>query len=208
MVESARCVGDATVPAVEAGDARRVERRNWSRRRRLERQLHDGAALRISALAIQLGLFRHRIPPDAQDLCEFVDGFQEELHAVLQELRDVAGQLYPPLLDQAGLGAALREEAGRLAAPVRITASDDRFGPAAEGAAYFAVLGYLAGLPPDGQPVEVSVRREGATLVVVLAGADVGCGGPLLEAARPLGGTVDVEGGPGSSTIIARFPCE
>src|SRR5919106_1723338 len=59
------------------------------------RQLHDGAALRISALSLQLGLFRHRVPEAEPDLHASIEGLQDELHAVLQELRDVAGKIYP-----------------------------------------------------------------------------------------------------------------
>jgi hypothetical protein len=56
--------------------------------------------------------------------------------AVLQELRDVAGKIYPPLLTEAGLGPALREATDRLAASVRVEAPQVRFGPATEGVAY------------------------------------------------------------------------
>ena len=109
----------------------------------LERRLHDGAALRISALTLRLGLLRHRHPDDEQEFQAAVEDLQDELHLVLQELRDIAGRLYPPLLDEAGLGPALREAVGRGTAPVRIDAPDERFGPDVEGAVYFAVLGCL-----------------------------------------------------------------
>jgi signal transduction histidine kinase len=110
------------------------------RRRDLERQLHAGAALRISALAPRLGLLRLGTSDDEQEFQDAVERLQDELHLVLQEQRDVAGQLYPPLLDEAGLAPALREFAGRSAVPLRIDASDERFGAAAEGAAYFTLL--------------------------------------------------------------------
>lgn len=210
MLEPARCAGDRTgFPGSEA-DTRRVEWQQWSRRRRLERRLHDGAALRISALTLQLGLLRHQVSAADRDLHESIDGFQDELHAVLQELRDIASELYPPLLDEAGLGPALREQAGRLDATVVIRASDERFGPAAEGAAYFAVVACLAALPPGGSPVEVAVLRADDSLVVRLTGLDVRHAEHLLDGARPLGGTVEVGAGdrPGTETITARFPCE
>ena len=83
-----------------ARDARlRAEREQWLRRRRLERQLHDGAALRISALSLQLGLFRHRVPEAEPDLHASIEGLQDELHAVLTidvvgvELRHADGML-------------------------------------------------------------------------------------------------------------------
>jgi signal transduction histidine kinase len=253
MLEPAQCAGDAPRTAPEQGmpdapspaappatepptadpatrlptpapDARRrAEREQWLRRRRLERQLHDGAALRISALALQLGLFRHRVPHDAEpDLHASIDSLQDELHAVLQELRDVAGKIYPPLLDEAGLGPALREVADRVEIPVRIDASAERFGPAAEGAAYFAVVECLAAVDgavdaehtaDDGPPVEVLVRRagdepDGGVLSVELRGVNVAHAGAMLDQVRRLGGTIDVAGGPGPGTITARIPCE
>src|SRR3954452_24675609 len=111
----------ATRLPTPAPDARRrAEREQWMRRRCLERQLPDGAALRIPALALQLGLFRHRVPDAEPDLHASIDSLQDELHAVLQELRDVAGKIYPSLLDEAGLGPALREAADRVEIPVRV----------------------------------------------------------------------------------------
>ncbi|RZT88595.1 histidine kinase [Pseudonocardia sediminis] len=195
-------------PHVVADDAR-VGWQQWSRRRRLERRLHDGAALRISALTLQLGLFRHRIPEGEADLNSSIDDLQEELAGVLQELREVAGEIYPALLDEAGLGPALREQAGRLDAAVMITAPDERYGPAAEGAAYFALVACLGALPAGGDPVTVSARRAGDALVVVVDGVDPGHAAHFRDGAEPLGGTVDVSPGPrpGTGTITARFPC-
>jgi hypothetical protein len=214
----------ATAPAAEAGpptrlrepprDARRhTEREQWLRRQRLERQLHDGAALRISALVLQLGVFRHRVPAGEPDLRASIDGLQDELHAVLQELRDVAGQIYPSLLDEAGLGPALREAADRVDSPVRITAPDDRFGPAAEGAAYFAVVNCLDTLTADALPVDVAVHREGTDLAVRVVGLDVRCAEVIHDQVRLLGGTVEISdrsapAGGGTGTITARIPCE
>lgn len=235
MLEPAHCAGDAprnpeqgTSPApphiptpstgqsdrttrlpAPARDARlRAERAEWLRRRRLERQLHDGAALRISALTLQLGLFRHRVPEGEPDLHASIDGLQDELHAVLQELRDVAGKIYPPLLDEAGLGPALREVAGRMKMPVRVDAPADRFGPAAEGAAYFAVVECLETAPPDTAGLHVVVRPEERVLAVDVIGIDLRQADAMLALVRRLGGTIDVAGGPDAGTITARIPCE
>ena len=121
MLEPARRAGDAPRTAPEQGisgvspclairlvpsavDANRhAERADWLRRRLLERQLHDGAALRISALTLQIGLMRHKVPVAEADLDSAVDALQDELHSVLQELRDVTNKIYPPILDEAGL---------------------------------------------------------------------------------------------------------
>jgi hypothetical protein len=206
---------------------RAVAHGQWLRRRDLERQLHDGAALRISALALRLGLLRHALPSGDQESQDAVEGLQDELHVVLQELRDVAGRLYPPLLDEAGLGPALREVAGRSAVPVRIDAPDERFGPAVEGAAYFALLGCLP-VPPelaettdacaDGSPgcrpdphgasVEVVVRRDGDVLELLVSGVDACHAGTIHDGVRLLGGTVAL-GNPsaGEAAITVRIPC-
>ena len=103
-----------------ASALRRREAAQWVRRRLLERQLHDGASLRISALALRLGLLRYQSPRDEDDWQNRIAELQDELHAVLQELRAVSAQIYPPLLDQAGLGPALRELVDQSGADVEI----------------------------------------------------------------------------------------
>ena len=203
---------DSAPPVLDppAGDdvarLRRMAQRQWAARRDLERRLHDGAALRVSALTLRLGLLSHLHPDEAQDLRAAVEGLQDELHLVLQELRDIAGRLYPPLLDEAGLGPALREAAGRYAVPVRIDAPDERFGPDVEGAVYFAVLGCL----PDGTatPVEVVIRREADVLRVLVSGVDACHAGTVHDGVRLLGGTVAVGESPaGGALITVRIPC-
>jgi histidine kinase len=224
MLEPAQRAGDA--PRIEQGTSTEsppplttrlptptrevrihTEREQWRLRRSLERQLHDGAALRISALALQLGLLRHRVTTTEPDLHAGIDDLQDELHAVLQELRDVAGKIYPPLLDEAGLGPALRAVADRLDRPVRVDAPADRFGPAAEGAAYFAVAECL-GAAPGTSCLDVVIRREGRTLAVDVVGVDLRHAVAMLGVVRRLDGTIDVTGRPAAGTITARIPCE
>jgi signal transduction histidine kinase len=196
------------LPAPARAVRRRSEHDEWLRRRLLERQLHDGAALRISALSLRLGLFRHRVPTTESELRESIDCLQDELHAVLQEIREVASKIYPALLDQAGLGPALREVAYRSATLVRVDAPEMRFGLAAEGAAYFAVIECLNALDEDAPPVEVLVRRDGDLLAVQVSCVDVRHASLMHDQVRRMGGTIDVVGGPGIGTIIARIPCE
>ena len=220
-------------PPVLGGDASRVRaiaEQQWRDRRALERQLHDGAALRISALVLRLGLLRHAMP-GGQEFGAAVNDLQDELHLTLQELRDVAGRLYPPLLDEAGLGPALREVAARGPVPIRVDAPDERFGAAAEGAAYFALLrclppstasadgspnGRSDGVAPRG-PVDVVVRRDGNVLVVVVTGVDSCHASAVHDGVRLLGGTVTVGGGAVSGGAVGgdaaaapmtvRIPC-
>lgn len=206
-------------------DAARIRagaHRQWLGRRALERQLHDGAALRISALALRLGLLRHTVPGAGPDFRATVEDLQDELHVVLQELRDVAGLLYPPLLDDAGLGPALREVAARSPVPVHVDAPDERFGAAVEGAAYFALVGCLPG-PGRGDgprpvgPVDVVVRRDGEHLVLLVSGVDACHAGGVHDGVRLLGGTVSVGPAPvgpapvgpapDAGPITVRIPC-
>ncbi|HEY0573409.1 MAG TPA: histidine kinase [Pseudonocardia sp.] len=203
-------------PDENTGDAqRRRESDQWLRRRLLERQLHDGASLRISALALRLGLLRDQAPFDEADWENRIGQLQDELHAVLQELREVAGKIYPPLLDQAGLGPAIREEADRLGAELEIEVAPElprrRFGPVAEGAAYFAVAECLAARPDEALPaLRVSISRDENDLVMVVSGVGARHLRLMLDQARPLGGTADLaEGGtPETGTITMRIPCE
>ena len=132
----------------------------WRRRRRLERRLHDGPALRLSALSLRLGVLRAEIPDQALDGADAwrrgLDECADELAAALQELREVAGAIYPSLLEEAGLGPALRELVAATGARARVEAVDTRCGAAAEGAAYFAAAACLEAAGDD--PVDVGVR--------------------------------------------------
>ena len=199
---------DLDEPVAEA--CRRKQQDQWRHRRLLQRQLHDGAALRISALTLRLGLLEHRAAPDGQAVQDCIGELQDELHAVLEELRDVAAKIYPPLLDAAGLGPALREVAAALQAPVAVEASEERFGPAAEGAAYFAVMQCLAAQPAEAQSMKVVVGRVNDTLILSVSGIEAHHAELIDDQTTPLGGTVEVihVNPPGASTVIARIPCE
>jgi signal transduction histidine kinase len=204
--------GGAVPPQAEpdrrpASLAQRAECEQWYRRLRLQRQLHDGASLRISALVPQLGVVRTRVPEAQPDLDASIQGLQEQLHTVLQELREIARAIYPPVLDEAGLGPALRDHAEHLDVPVHVDVGPERFGPAVEGAAFFAVTACLAALPAGAAPVEVSARRERDTLLVVLSGVPPRLAGVVCEHVCGLGGRIDTSGGPELGTIEARIPC-
>lgn len=206
--------GSAPVPALSAcggGSAhRRKVAEQWSRRKELERQLHDGASLRLSALALRLGLLRHA--PDDTALSADIDALQDELHAVLDELRAVSGQIYPPLLEQAGLAAALRELAERADVEVVVAATNERFDPVTEATAFDAVAECLRSPLPD-WPIAVAVRREGTDdhgeLMLAIVGADPRHVEYLEVQVGPLGGTVESveKRRSDGNTITVRIPC-
>src|SRR3954468_4599625 len=124
--------GAGDVDPRDADGVRRRAGEHWKRRRDLERQLHDGPALRLAALSMRLGLFAQKLRDGTGELERDIEDLQGQLHTVLQELRVIADRIYPPLLQEAGLGPALRELAGGVPVNVRVHAVDDRFGPAVE----------------------------------------------------------------------------
>lgn len=201
----APCPQGAAVRAPDGGH-RRKEAEQWRRRMELERRLHDGPSLRLSALALRLGLLRHA--PDTSAVAAGIDELQDELHAVLDELRAVSGEIYPPLLERAGLGAALRELAERADTEVVVAATTERFDPVVEATAFFAVAECLA--PPlPAWPIAVAVRREGDQLMVAIVGADAGHIEYLEVQVAPLGGTVSYveKRRSDGATITVRIPC-
>jgi len=213
ITQPARSIGDRAVatevilPAPDDG-RRRSEDEHWSRRRDIERQLHDGPALRIAALTLHLGLLRQRLQPGAGNLQRDIDDLQGQLHMVLQELRAIADRIYPPLLHEAGLAAALWEVATRARVSVHVDVVDERFDAAVEGVAYFAALEVLDHLDADAAAVDVMVRRDGDCLVLDLANVDTRHVAPILDRIQGLGGAVDIEAEPTIGTIRVRIPCE
>jgi signal transduction histidine kinase len=180
----------------------------WLRRRRLQRRLHDGASLQISALVPQLGVVRKRLADDEDGVRRSIDDLQDQLHTVLQELREVSREIYPPLLDQAGLGPALCEFADRVAVPLHVRAPAERLCPDVEGAVYFAITECLALLEVGGAPADVVLRRDGRVLVVSLDGVPTRHAAQMLSHVRAIGGEVDVTEASDPGTITMRVPCE
>jgi signal transduction histidine kinase len=190
----------------DAGDTRRRRLdEHWNQRRDLERQLHDGPALRIAALTLHLGLLAQQVRDGTGDLQQHIEALQGQLHLALQELRAIADQIYPPLLQEAGLGPALRELASGVQVPVRIDAVDGRFDPAVEGVAYFAVREVLEYAT---RTVDVTVRRDGDGLALDLANVNTGQGVAVRDRIQWLGGAVEIVGGSVLGTIKVRIPCE
>lgn len=181
--------------ASDLAAVRGVDEADWVRRRHLEQRLHDGPALRLAALALRLGVCSHQVPAGDTELRACIQGVQDELHSVLQELREVSSQIYPPMLAAAGLGAALEALAERLGLPVTVHAADERYGAAAEAAAYFTVTEYLLPLAASSSAASVLVRRAGENLELRIATT----GSPQARAG--VAGTED-------DVMTVRIPCE
>ena len=185
-------------------------------RRRIERDLHDGAQQQLLALALELRVLRSSISdPEAGPL---VDGLAVRLDAALRELRELARGIHPAILTRSGLEPAIAALAERAPIPVRVEmAVDGRLTPAVEAAAYFVVAEALTNVARYAQAPEarVELRYEGDDIVVLVA--DDGVGGADLNAGSGLRGLTDrlavvdgvlvIDSPPGAGTRLeARIP--
>jgi signal transduction histidine kinase len=199
---------------VRASRARLVEA-GLAERRRLERDLHDGAQQHLLALAAQLSVEVARTGDPAAAAA--LRRAQAELTAVLGELRDLAHGIHPAILTEAGLAAALDEVAERLPVPVRLAVPGGRAAPAVEATAYFVACEALANVIKHAGASEASVTIEltASELIMEIADDGVGGAGPggrglanMLDRAGALDGDLSVHSPAGQGTrITARIPC-
>jgi PAS domain S-box-containing protein len=183
-------------------------------RRRLERNLHDGAQQRLAALSLSLRLAESRLPDDAEKAQEILVGARDELTQALEELRELARGLHPNVLTDRGLGPALESLVSRSPIPVEIDVPDERLPPAVEAAAYYVAAEALANVAKyaDASCAEVRVTEDedGAAIVVEVVDDGVGGADPalgsglegLVDRVESLDGTFAVESPPGAGTKI------
>jgi signal transduction histidine kinase len=148
---------------VAAGDAER---------RRIERDLHDGAQQRLVAMAVNLRLARDMPTSTADETHQVLDTLAREVQATIQELRDLAHGIYPPLLADSGLPAALRAAAARSPLAVEIACRNvSRYPPGVEAAVYFCCLEALqnAAKHAPGAQVAISIEERDGQLRFTIA---------------------------------------
>jgi PAS domain S-box-containing protein len=189
---------------VKAGD---------EQRRRLERNLHDGAQQRFVSVVIQLRLARARLGSDPQAAAELLDEISSELKMGLDELREIARGLHPAILGDRGLRRALESLAARISIPVTIDAPDERLPEHVEATAYYIVSEAMTNVAKHAAAhhAQVSVRRDGSVLRCEVSddgagGADAASGTGILglrDRAEAAGGTLSVVSPPGRGTIVA-----
>ena len=204
----------AELEAVRASRARIVEAA-LAERRRLERDLHDGAQQHLLGLAARLTAAMSQTGDPAATAA--FAAARAELGQVLAELRDLAHGIHPASLVQGGLAAALEEVAGRLPLPIDLQVAPDRVRPAAEAAAYFAACEALTNAVKHAAAhhVAVSVRVTAAHLEMEITddgagGADPAGGGlaSLVDRVGAVDGEAEIDSPPGKGTrITVRIPC-
>jgi PAS domain S-box-containing protein len=187
-------------------------------RRRLERNLHDGAQQRLVALSLTLRLCEQQLADADGAALELVRQAGGELAGALEELRELARGIHPAILTERGLVAALEMLAGRCGIPVDLCAElDDRLPPPVEAAAYYIVAEALTNATKHAEAgrVRVDVRRlDGEALVEVsddgVGGADTSGGSGLRgldDRVDALGGELELVSPAGAGTLVrARLP--
>lgn len=197
----------AQLEEVRASRQRIVEAAD-DERRRVERDLHDGAQQRLVALAMRLQLARDTAA-GAQTL---LDEATAELRAAIAEVRDLARGLHPTILSEAGLAAAVDALAERTPVPVRVSIPERRFPTPVEAAAYFVVAEALTNVVRYARASEarVSATVEGERLVVAVEDDGIGGADPdrgsglrgLRDRVAAVGGDLSVLSPTGAGTVL------
>jgi signal transduction histidine kinase len=197
---------------VEAGD---VERR------RVERNLHDGAQQRLVTLSLAMRRLRDEVPDEAVAMMAApIDALLAELRLAIEELRELARGIHPAILTEEGIAGAVASLADRSGVPVRIEgAPDGRFPDAIEATVYFVVAECLANVAKYASATRATIAITVSDGILGVAVADDGIGGAdvakgtglrgLLDRVEAVGGRLAVESSPGIGTVVrAEVPLD
>jgi signal transduction histidine kinase len=197
----------------------RMLRIGLEERRRLERDLHDGAQQRLVSMALNMRLARDRLRNDPDGAERLLDGASDELDAALEELRELARGIHPAVLTDRGLDTALETLANRAPVPVELgRLPGERLPEAIELAAYFVVAEALTNVAKYAAATHatVNVDRNDGRLIVEVVDDGVGGADPengtglrgLVDRLAVIEGRLEIDSPPGEGTTIrARIPC-
>jgi signal transduction histidine kinase len=182
-------------------------------RRRIERDLHDGAQQRMVAVAVTLGLAEARFASDPESAFKLVAQAREEAQAAVKELRELARGIHPAVLSDHGLGPALEALAARAPIPVDVRGVPDRqLGHEVEACAYFVTAEALTNVAKYAHAscasVELSLEEDKLRVQVRddgIGGADPTSGTGLRglrDRVDALDGELEVESPPGGGTVV------
>ena len=189
-------------------------------RRRLERNIHDGAQQRLVALSVKLRLAQSLVAKDPAETGRMLEQLQTETTETLEDLRDLARGIYPPLLADKGLVAALEAQARRSVVPVEFHPDGaGRYPQEVEAAVYFSVLEALQNVSKYANADRADVRLAESAGALMFEVEDDGDGFDaetaqhgtglqgIADRLAALDGTVDVRSTPGAGTTVAgRIP--
>jgi signal transduction histidine kinase len=210
----ATALANAAAQAALTASRARIVAAADTARRRIERDLHDGAQQRLVSLALHLSsTLRAAVPPEAHELRVQLDGVAAELGGVLDELREIARGLHPAALAEGGLRPALTTLARRSAVPVRLDVRiDGRLPEPIELAAYYVIAEALTNTAKhaDATVVDVHAAADAGVLRVGVrddgrGGADLNGGSGLVgltDRVEALGGRLSLHSPPGAGTTV------
>jgi len=182
-------------------------------RRRIERDLHDGAQQRMVAVAVTLGLAQSQLESNPASAAQLIQQARDEAQLAVKELRELARGIHPALLSDRGLRAALEALAARAPVPIEITGVPEEPLPKpVEAAVYFVTAEALTNVAKyaraDGASVDLTVD-DGSVLLQItddgVGGADTAGGtglSGLCDRVEALDGTIDIESPPGGGTAV------
>ncbi|HEX6206748.1 MAG TPA: histidine kinase [Actinomycetota bacterium] len=191
-------------------------------RRRLERNIHDGAQQQLVALSVKVRLAETLAGKEPEKAAELMAQVRAETQQALDELRDLARGIYPPLLADKGLAAALEAQARKVPFPVRVEPNGiGRYPPETEANAYFCVLEALQNAAKYAAASAAVVRLSEETGHLLFVVSDDGVGFDpettprgsglqnMADRLEALGGTVEVSSAPGEGTTVrGRIPVQ
>lgn len=219
-LENARLHAQTRAQLLQVRESRRrIASAADDERRRIERNLHDGAQNRLLALALALSAAQRRLGAEADPEVEgLLSASVEELQSTVEELRTLARGLHPTVLTEYGLAAALEALTQKSPVLVRLDVLDERLPAQVEGTAYFVASEALSNVVKhaDAQTASIGARREGHWLLVEIA--DDGCGGArtggegsglqgIADRVEALGGRLRIDSGPDGTRLRAEIPC-
>ncbi len=188
-------------------------------RRRIERDLHDGAQQRLVALALELRSAQRALGDQGDpDVDRLLASTADELQVAVEELRELAHGIHPGTLTQAGLGSALEALAARMPIPVTVDAITERLPPEIEATAYFVASEALANVVKHAHASHAAIRATRANGTLVIEVSDDGVGGADTRAGSGLhgladrveahGGRLSIDSVTDSGTrVVVEIPC-
>jgi signal transduction histidine kinase len=219
-IENARLQAETRARLLQVQESRaRIVAAGDEARRRIERDLHDGAQQRLVALALRLRVEQSRLHGrDDPEVDRLLEAAVVELQAAMNELRELAHGVHPAILTEEGLAAAVESLTIRGQTPVSLDISEDRLPAPVEATAYFVVCEALTNIAKhsDAAGARITARRQNGTFVVKVE--DDGVGGAhvdgssglrgLMDRVEALGGRVTIDSPVGNGTRIqAEIPC-